>query len=81
MLDSLVRRTPYTAVKWTSKATAGGRGDILFATMMEELYHEKNDNTDRGRAFQTSVGLSLNYGVNQLADVLHTFFLNVVAGN
>ena len=28
--------------------------------------------------FMTSVGASLNVGVNELADVLHTFFLNVV---
>ena len=46
---------------------------------MEELYHEKNDDTDRGRAFQKSVGLSLNMGVNELADVLHRFFLKEVA--
>ena len=28
--------------------------------------------------FMTTVGASLNVGVNALADVLHTFFLNAV---
>ena len=28
--------------------------------------------------FINSVGASLNLGVNELADVLHTFFVNVV---
>ena len=32
----------------------------------------------RPQKFVDSVGESLNLGVNELADVLHTFFLNVV---
>jgi hypothetical protein len=74
MLDSLVRRTPYTAVKRISKATAGGKGEILWATKMDALYPEKNTN----QQYKDSVGHSLNMGVNELADVLHTFYLNVV---
>ena len=34
----------------------------------------------QGAAYTDSIGHSLNLGVNELADVLHTFFLNVVAG-
>ena len=73
-LDRLVRRRPYTAVKRISKATAGGKGKILWAMKMEELYDERNSNQE----YKDSVGHSLNLGVNELADVLHTFFLNVV---
>lgn len=73
-LDSLVRRTPYTAVKRISKATAGGKGKILWATRMDALYPEKNNSQE----YFDSVGHSLNLGVNELADVLHTFHLNVV---
>ncbi len=70
--DNLVNRSPYTAVKFISKRTAGGRGDILWANKMDELYHEKADNQE----YLDSIGESLNYGVNVLADVLHTFYLN-----
>jgi hypothetical protein len=73
-LDSLVRRTPYTAVKRISKITAGGKGKILWATRMDELYPQKNNNQE----YKDSVGFSLNKGVNELADVLHTFYLNEV---
>ena len=31
----------------------------------------------RPASFMTSVGASLNYGTNVMADVLHTFFRNV----
>ena len=71
-LDSLVRRTPYTAVRRISRATFGGSGNILPAPQMDKLY------PSRPQAFIDSVGHSLNLGVNELADVLHTFFLNVV---
>lgn len=73
-LDSLVRRTPYTAVKRISKVTAGGRGRIIWAQQMDVLYPEKKDN----HAYLDSIGHSLNKGVNELADVLHSFYLNVV---
>jgi hypothetical protein len=33
---------------------------------------------DKDDAYLDSVGASLNLAVNELADVLHTFFLNVV---
>ncbi len=71
--DSLVRRRPFTAVKRISKITSGGKGKILKATEMDDLYEN-----GRPQRFVDSVGHSLNLGVNELADVLHTFFLNVV---
>ena len=40
---------------------------------MDSLFSTKPPN------FIASVGASLNLGVNELADVLHTFFLNVVS--
>lgn len=70
--DSLVLRTPCTAVKRISKVTAGGRGDSFWAMKMDAEYADKND------AFVRSVGLALNLGVNELADVLHRFFVGVV---
>lgn len=72
-LDSLVRRTPYTAVKRISQATFGGKGTILPAAKMDQLY------PSRPQVFIDSTGHSLNLAVNELADVLHTFFLNVVS--
>lgn len=72
-LDGLVRRRAYTAVKRISKATARGKGSILPASDMDGLY------SDQGDAYTDSIGHSLNMGVNELADVLHTFFLNVVS--
>ena len=71
--DSLVRRTPYTAVKRISQATFGGKDSIPPAPTMDGLY------PTRPQEFVESVGHSLNLGVNELADVLHTFFLNVVS--
>lgn len=72
--DNLIRRTPYTAVKRISKVTAGGNSRILWASRMDELYVEKKDN----QAYLDSIGHSLNFGVNELADVLHRFYLNEV---
>lgn len=74
-LDRLVRRTPYTATKRISKATAKGQGKILSAAEMDSLYTEKSGN----QKYLDSVGHSLNRGVNELADVLHTFYLHMVA--
>lgn len=71
-LDSLVRRTPYTATRRVSRAIFVGGGAILPAPKMDSLFSSKP------QEFMTSVGASLNVGVNELADVLHTFFLNVV---
>lgn len=68
------RRTPYTAVKRISKATGKGKGKILPAVEMDRLYPEKKEEGP----YWESIGHSLNLGVNELADVLHTFFLNVV---
>ena len=72
-LDSLIRRTPYTAVRRISRATFGGTSDILPAPKMDQLY------PSRPQEFIDSAGHSLNLAVNELADVLHTFFLNVVS--
>jgi hypothetical protein len=72
--DNLVNRTPYTAVKRISRATGRGQGAILSAQEMEGLQGHRDD-----PQFLASVGASLNLGVNELADVLHTFYLNVVA--
>jgi hypothetical protein len=73
VLDSLVRRTPFTAVRRISRETFAGGGSILPASIMDSLY------TTRPPEFMESVGHSLSLGVNELADVLHTFFLNVVS--
>jgi hypothetical protein len=40
-LDSLVRRTPYTAARRIAQATFAGKGDILPATTMDGLYSAK----------------------------------------
>jgi hypothetical protein len=72
-LDSLVRRSPYTATRRVSRVAFAGDEDILRATQMDTLFSTKPP------AFMTSVGASLNLGVNEVADVLHTFFLNVVS--
>jgi len=74
-LDKLVTRKPYEAVKRISKVTAGGKGKILYPVKMEELFDEDKDS----EMLAESVGLSLNLGVNELADVLHTFYLNEVS--
>jgi hypothetical protein len=72
--DNLVNRTPYTAVKRISKATGRGQGTILDARAMEARQSTRAD-----PQFLASVGASLSLGVNELADVLHTFYENVVA--
>jgi hypothetical protein len=72
-LDSLVRRSAYTAVKRISLVTARGKREILSAADMDSRWPTK------GQAYLDSIGHSLNLGVNELADVLHTFFLNVVS--
>ena len=66
------RRRAYTAVKRISKATSKGKGKILSAVRMDQLYPTK------GQDFIDSAGESLKLAVNELADVLHTFFLNIV---
>ena len=76
--DGLKRRTPYTAVKRVSKATKAGKGKILPALEMDGFYKDKN-NPEKNPPYLDSIGHSLNLGVNELADVLHTFFMNVVS--
>lgn len=72
VLDQLVKRAPYTAGKRISLATARGKGKIRSAWWMEQHYDDKD------AIYLDSVGHSLNLGANELADVLHTFYLNVV---
>jgi hypothetical protein len=71
--DGLVKRSAYTAAKRISRATAKGQGTILSAAEMDNRY------TTKGQQYIDSIGQSLNLGVNELADVLHTFHLNVVS--
>jgi hypothetical protein len=73
-LGRLIRRRPYTAVKRISRVTSGGKGPILAAEEMDDMY----EGNPKPQEFSDSVGESLNLGVNELADVLHTFYLNVV---
>lgn len=73
-LDQLVIRTPYTAAKRISRATAKGQGAILSAHDMEARQSNRT-----GPGFRASVGAALNLGVNELADVLHSFYVNVVS--
>ncbi len=70
--DGLVRRRPYTAVKRISLAVSRGDGDIMSAEAMDASYSNKD------QAYLDNVGESLNVGVNELADVLHRFWLNEV---
>jgi hypothetical protein len=71
-LDSQVRRPPFTAGRRVSRATFAGDQDagILRASRMDSRFSTKPDQ------FLVSVEASLNVGVNELADVLHTFFVN-----
>ncbi len=71
---ALQRRTPHEAVERISRMVAKGDGKILSARRMEALY------TKKGPAYMDSIGAALNVGVAFLADVLHTFFLDVVQG-
>lgn len=73
--STLVRRTPYTAVKRISKVTSQGNDQIMPFAVMDATYDDKAGNDE----YLTSIGHSLNLAVNELADVLHTFFLNVVS--
>lgn len=67
--NNLINRKPYTAVKRTSKAVVWGKGDILSAVEMDALYKDKKDN----QVYLDSIGASLKYGINELADVLYRF--------
>jgi Zinc dependent phospholipase C len=71
--NGLVRRSAYTAVKRISRVTARGEGAILPAVQMDRRF------TNKDQAYLDSIGHALNLGVNELADVLHTFYLAVVA--
>jgi hypothetical protein len=70
---SLVRRRPYTAVTRIAKATSEGQGDVLPAAEMHALFPDKE------REWLDSVGASLNLASNEIAGVLHRFYLNEVS--
>lgn len=67
--DNLINRKPYAAVKRISKTIVWGKGDILPAVEMDAMYPNRKDN----QVFLDSIGASLNYGINELADVLYRF--------
>jgi hypothetical protein len=69
----LVRRRPYTAVRRIASATADGQGDILAAEEMNALF------TDKTQEWLDSLGASLNLAANEIAGVLHRFYLNEVS--
>ena len=69
--NALTRRTPFSLTKQISKVVFKGGGTILPAPKMDSLF------TSKPPEFMASVGASLNVAVDDLADVLHTFFLNV----
>jgi hypothetical protein len=70
--DNLVRRRPFTAVRRVSLAVAQGQGALLSAEEMDAHWSNKD------QAYIDSVGEALNVVVNELADVLHRFWLNEV---
>jgi nucleoid-associated protein YgaU len=68
--DGLTEIDAYDAVVIISKSTAEGNGDIKSAEWMDINYNNRNEE------YFDSVGASLNLGVNTLADVLHTLYIN-----
>ena len=69
---NLTRRRPFTAVRRISRAVSMGQGDLMSAEEMDAHYG------NRDQEYLDSVGAALNIGVNELADVLHRFWLNEV---
>jgi hypothetical protein len=69
----LVRRRPYTAVTRIAKATSDGEGSILGAEQMKRLYGDETEE------WLDSIGASLNLAANEIAGVLHRFYLNEVS--
>ena len=69
----LVRRRPYTAVTRIAQALSRGHGDILPAGQMNRLF------ADKTQEWIDSLGASLNMAVNEIAGVLHRFYLNEVS--
>lgn len=67
--NKLINRKPYTAVKRISKTIVWGKGNILTAVEMDNMYKHKKDN----QVYLDSIGESLNYGVNEIADILYRF--------
>ncbi len=69
--DGLERRRAYDAVIWIGRQTHEGGGKVLPASLMDDLWDEKD------QVYKDSVAASLNNAVNGIADMLHTFYLDV----
>ena len=72
--DGTTNRKPYTAVKRISRIIAKGEGKIRSAKFMDSKFLTEKET----QAYMDSVGHSLNLGINELADVLHQFYLEEV---
>ena len=70
--DGFDRRSAYGAVVWIGRHVHEGGGKILPARLMDDLWDEKD------QTYMDSVSASLNKAVNGIADMLHTFYLDVV---
>ncbi len=71
--DGLQRRSAYDATVWIGRIAHEGGGAVLPAFLMDDLWDEKD------QVYVNSVAESLNNAVNAIADMLHTFYLDVVA--
>jgi len=69
-------RGAYEAVVETGRVVVKGGGGILAPAEMDRRFDDRD--RDGGR-FWESVGRSLNVSVNEMASVLHKFYLDVVA--
>ena len=67
-------RRGLSAVKRISMVTSRGKDEIMSFAVMDATYVLKDGNDE----YLSSIGHSLNMATSELADVLHTFFLNVV---
>ena len=67
------RRSAYDATVWIGRIAHEGGGAVLPAFLMDDLWDEKD------QVYVNSVAESLNNAVNAIADMLHTFYLDIVA--
>lgn len=72
--NNMVLRKPYAAVKFTARRTFFGGGEVLSAQEMDSRYAQRNSDDE----YKDSVGNALNYAANQIADVLHRFYVREV---
>lgn len=70
--DGFDRRSAYDTVVWIGRHVHEGGGKILPASLMDDLWDDKD------QTYRASVSASLNKAVNGIADMLHTFYLDVV---